>query len=63
MAKRAISSFEVMGWDQTPYGNQGEGPSLSRATVRKTFTGDLSGESSAELLMCQADSSDLDAGA
>jgi len=39
------------------------GPKLSRATVEKTFRGDLEGTSSAELLMCQADTTDLAAGA
>ncbi len=63
MANRANSAFEVTGWEQTPYGGEGEGPSLSRATVGKTFSGDLNAESTAELLMCQADTSDLDAGA
>ena len=63
MAMRAVSSFEVTGWDQTPYGPESDGPSLSRATVRKAFSGDLAAESTAELLMCQADSSALDAGA
>ena len=63
MAVRAVSSFEVTGWDQTPYGGEGEGPSLSRATVRKAFSGDLDAESTAELLMCQVDPSALDAGA
>ena len=63
MTTRAISSFEVTGWDQAPYGNGDDGPSLSRATVRKKFGGDLEAESTAELLMCQADKSDLGAGA
>ena len=63
MTMRAVSSFEVTDWDQAPYGNQDAGPALSRATVKKAFSGDLAGESTAELLMCQADPSDLDAGA
>ncbi len=63
MTIRATSSFQVTGWDQTPYGEESEGPLLSRATVRKSFRGDLTGESTAELLMCQADPSDLAAGA
>ncbi len=63
MPTRAIASFEVTGWDQTPYGDGSEGPSLSRGTVKKTFSGDLEGESTAELLMCQVDTSDLSAGA
>ncbi len=60
---RAVSSFEVTGWDQSPYGEAGAAPSLSRATVDKRFTGDLEGESTAELLMCQVDPGDLGAGA
>jgi hypothetical protein len=63
MTIRAIASFDVTGWDQTPYEEEAKGPQLSRATVRKTFRGDLAGESTAELLMCQADPSDLSSGA
>ncbi len=63
MTTRATSSFKVTGWDQTPYDQDVPGPHLSRATVRKTFEGDLVGESTAELLMCQADPADLGAGA
>jgi len=57
------SAFEVTGWDQTPYDGGTPGPRLSRAAVRKAFRGDLSGESTAQLLMCQADATDLAAGA
>lgn len=60
---RAVSSFEVTGWDQAPYGESVEPPLLSQATVKKKFTGELEGESTAQLLMCQADAKDLSAGA
>ncbi len=63
MIIQAVSSFDVTGWDQTPYGDAGAGPLLSRATVGKKFAGDLVGESTAELLMCQAHKSDLSLGA
>ena len=63
MPNRAISRFDVTGWDQKPHEEGTEGPSLSRARVKKAFRGDLTGESTAELLMCQADRSDLSAGA
>ncbi len=63
MTTRAVSSFKVTGWDQTPYGEKAPGQILSRATVGKSFEGDLVAESTAELLMCQADKSDLKAGA
>ncbi|MEE9207341.1 MAG: DUF3224 domain-containing protein [Gemmatimonadota bacterium] len=63
MKIHATSSFDVTGWEQASYDDGVAGPALSRATVRKAFTGDLSGDSTAELLMCQADTSDLGAGA
>jgi hypothetical protein len=52
MTTRATGSFQITGWDQKPYGDEGDGPQLARATVTKTFRGDLEGTSSAELLMC-----------
>lgn len=45
MTMRAVSVFDVTGWDQTPYGDETDGPALSRATVKKTFRGDMEGES------------------
>lgn len=63
MTSSATATFDVTGWDQTPYGEAAGSRHLSRATVRKAFSGDLEGESVAELLMCQADASDLGAGA
>ena len=63
MTIRAVSPFDVTGWDRTPYGNETEKPFLSRATVGKTFRGDLVGESTAEALMCQSDTTGLAGGA
>ena len=63
MSTHATASFDVTGWDETPYDEPADGPRLARATVRKTFRGDLEGESTAELLMCQADPDDYSAGA
>lgn len=60
---RCTASFDVTGWEQAPYAEPDHGPTLARATVRKTFRGGLQGESVAELLMCQADPKDLGAGA
>ena len=60
----AVAAFQVTRWDQSPSGeDDGSPPHLSRAIVGKRFTGDLEGESTAELLMCQADPKDLAAGA
>jgi hypothetical protein len=46
-----IAPFEVTGWDQVPYGGDAERNDLARVTLTKVFTGDIEGESVAELLM------------
>lgn len=51
----AISNFEITSWEQSNGKKPSGGPTIGRATVRKTFTGDLEGTSVAELLTCQAD--------
>ncbi|MCB0717545.1 MAG: DUF3224 domain-containing protein [Bacteroidetes bacterium] len=63
MGIRALCPFDITDWDETPYRDSEPGPRLARTVVRKLFRGDLDGESSAEVLMCQADPSNLAAGA
>jgi Protein of unknown function (DUF3224) len=47
----ANSRFTITSWDEKPY-VEGQGiPKLTRATVTKTFTGDISGEGHVEYLM------------
>jgi hypothetical protein len=46
-----IAPFEIIGWEQSSYGDEGERNELARVTVTKVFTGDIEGESAAELLM------------
>jgi hypothetical protein len=46
------ATFEITGWEQAPYDEPGDGPPLTRATVRKRYGGALEGESVAELLTC-----------
>lgn len=60
---RAVASFAVTGWDQGEPEADPAGPTRSDATVRKQFEGDLAAESEARLLMCQADTEDITAGA
>ena len=55
MDTRATGAFEITAWEQVPYDESAEGPKLARATVRKTFRGELEGESTAELLLCADD--------
>jgi len=54
MTKRVTIPFEVTGWEQTAYDEPQDGPPLARASVRKVYRGELAGESTAELLMCQS---------
>lgn len=43
--------FAIKTWDEKPYSEGPDQPKLTRASVTKTFTGDLSGESHVEYLM------------
>lgn len=52
---QATADFTITAWDQAEWGEQPEGPSLGKATVRKAFTGQMAGESVAEIVMCQGD--------
>lgn len=55
MRRRVVAEFDVTGWDQTPYGEEGDGPSLGEALVLKSYRGELEGVGRARLLMCRAD--------
>ena len=51
MKSTAHARFAIKGWDEKPY-SEGQGlPKLTRATVSKTFSGDVEGESQVEYLM------------
>lgn len=51
MKHTANARFAITSWDEKPY-SEGQGlPRLTRAAVRKTFTGDIEGESHVEYLM------------
>ena len=58
MKKSADARFAITSWDEKPY-SEGEGlPKLTRATVKKTLTGDIEGEGHVEyLMMYRADGS------
>ena len=49
--KTANARFVIKAWDEQPYGEGLGLPKLTRATVTKTFTGDLEGEGQVEYLM------------
>jgi len=49
--KSANAQFAIKTWDEKPF-SEGEGlPKLTRATVTKSFTGDIEGEGKLEYLM------------
>jgi Protein of unknown function (DUF3224) len=49
--KTANARFAIKTWDEKPYG-EGQGlPKLTRASVTKTFTGDIEGDGQVEYLM------------
>src|SRR6476646_5722514 len=51
MKKTAKARFAIKSWDEKPYSEGPDQPKLTRASVTKTFTGDLSGEGHVEYLM------------
>jgi len=58
MKKTANARFAIKAWDEKPYSEGQDLPKLSRASVKKTLTGDIAGESQVEyLMMYRADGS------
>ena len=51
MKKSANAWFLIKNWDEKPYSEGRDLPKLTRATVTKTFTGDIEGEGQVEYLM------------
>ncbi len=51
MSKDATATFQVKNWDEKPYNEIDGGPKLTRATVTKSFSGDVEGEGTVEYLM------------
>jgi hypothetical protein len=51
MKKTASARFAIKTWDEKPYSEGQDLPKLTRATVTKTFTGDIEGEGQVEYLM------------
>jgi hypothetical protein len=51
MKNVANSRFTITGWDEKPYSEGPDLPKLTRATVTRTFTGDIVGEAHVEYLM------------
>ena len=51
MKKTAKARFAIKSWDEKPYSEGPDLPKLTKATVAKTFSGDIEGEGHVEYLM------------
>jgi hypothetical protein len=51
MRKTASARFAIKSWDEKPYSEGQDLPKLTRASVTKTFSGDIEGEGHVEYLM------------
>jgi hypothetical protein len=55
MSTHATATFEVESWDEKPYDEMEGGPKLTRASITKSFKGDIEGEGRLEYLMIYRD--------
>jgi len=51
MMTTANARFAIKSWDEKPYSEGPDQPKLTRASVKKTFTGDIEGEGHVEYTM------------
>jgi hypothetical protein len=51
MKNVANSRFTIKGWEEKPYSEGQDLPKMTRATVTKSFSGDITGEGHVEYLM------------
>jgi len=51
MKKTANARFAIKSWDEKPYSEGQDQPKLTRASVIKTYTGDIEGEGQVEYVM------------
>jgi uncharacterized protein DUF3224 len=51
MKRSANARFAIKSWDEKPYGEGEDRPRLVRASVAKTYTGDIEGEGQVEYVM------------
>jgi hypothetical protein len=51
MRKSANARFAIKSWDEKPYSKSPDQPTLTRASVTKTYTGDIEGDGQVDYLM------------
>jgi hypothetical protein len=54
MSTKIKAAFEIAGWDEVPFDEGVAVAKLTRASVKKTYTGDITGTSATEWLMAYA---------
>ena len=55
MANELVAKVEITSREETVYDEPSAGPKLARVVIHRTFTGDLEGQSVANLLLCQGE--------
>jgi hypothetical protein len=55
MVTHATATFKVKSWDEKPYDEMTGGPKLTRASITKSYQGDMEGEGTLEYLMIYRD--------
>ena len=55
MSTHATATFELKSWEEKPYDEMEGGPKLTRASITKSFKGDIQGEGTLEYLMVYRD--------
>ena len=50
------ATFKIIGWDEEPFDEPEDGPKLTRAHIKKSFHGDLSGTGNLMYVMTYLDS-------
>ena len=51
MKQSAHARFAIESWDEKPFSEEPDQPKLTRASVTRTFTGDIEGQGDVEYLM------------
>ena len=55
MTTKAEATFEIESWDEQPWDGREGLPKLTRASVKKTYKGDIQGEGTVEFVMAYRD--------
>jgi hypothetical protein len=51
MSKQLTGTFQILGWDETPYNQDDDGAKQSHAKITQRYTGDIDGTSELQYLM------------